>query len=100
EAPAAPTSDEDSETVIPLVLSARGEQALAGQAARLERLLASDAPPVRADTAAALVTRRARLPRRAVVVSGSREQARAGLGALARGEARREVVTGRAGGAS
>ncbi|MFF8732400.1 type I polyketide synthase [Streptomyces sp. NPDC015171] len=79
--------------VLPLVVSARGTGALAGQAARLAAFLA-DTGAAPADVAAALVTRRAVLPERAVIVAGSREEALAGLTALARGADSPAVVTG------
>ncbi|MFB0621221.1 hypothetical protein, partial [Streptomyces sp. AGS-58] len=47
-----------------------------------------------ASVAGALVTQRAVLAERAVVVAGSREEAVAGLGALAAGESSPVVVTG------
>ncbi|MEU2064798.1 type I polyketide synthase [Streptomyces sp. NPDC013455] len=79
--------------VVPLVVSARGTTALAGQAARLAAFL-GDTGAAPADVAAALATRRAVLPERAVVVAGTREEALAGLGALARGESAPALVTG------
>ncbi|MEU0054766.1 beta-ketoacyl synthase N-terminal-like domain-containing protein, partial [Streptomyces sp. NPDC006309] len=79
--------------VLPLVVSARGADALAGQAGRLAEFLGgTDAPT--AAVAGALVSRRAALPERAVVVAGSREEAVAGLAALAAGESSPAVVTG------
>ncbi|WIX87424.1 type I polyketide synthase [Amycolatopsis sp. DG1A-15b] len=78
--------------VVPLVVSARGKGSLAGQA---ERLTGVDVPL--ASLAGALVSGRALLEDRAVVVAGSDEEAAAGLGALARGEAAPGVVTGSAG---
>ncbi|WP_449455867.1 SDR family NAD(P)-dependent oxidoreductase [Streptomyces dangxiongensis] len=79
--------------VLPLVISARGADALAGQAGRLaEFAAATDAPT--AAVAGALVSRRAVLSERAVVVAGSREEAVAGLAALAAGESSPAVVTG------
>ncbi|BCM71126.1 modular polyketide synthase [Streptomyces sp. EAS-AB2608] len=79
--------------VVPLVVSARGTTALAGQAARLAAFL-DDTGAAPADVAAALVTRRAVLPERAAVVAGTREEALTGLGALARGESSPAVLTG------
>ncbi|WP_345624840.1 beta-ketoacyl synthase N-terminal-like domain-containing protein, partial [Streptomyces ziwulingensis] len=79
--------------VVPLVVSARGATALAGQAARLAAFLdGTDTAP--AEVAAALATRRALLPERAVILAGDRAEALAGLGALARGEASPAVITG------
>ncbi|WP_405835436.1 type I polyketide synthase [Streptomyces sp. NBC_01518] len=82
--------------VVPLVVSARSAGALAGQAERLASFLAAEEvslPPV----AGALVAQRAVLSERAVVVAGSREEALAGLGALARGESIPGLVRGSAG---
>ncbi len=81
-----------SAAVVPLVISARSAGSLAGQA---ERLTGVDVPL--AHLAGALVSGRAVLEERAVVVAGSDEEARTGLGALARGEAAPGVVTGSAG---
>ncbi|MEU3859391.1 SDR family NAD(P)-dependent oxidoreductase, partial [Streptomyces sp. NPDC028722] len=86
-----PTAPVDG--VVPLIVSARSTGALAGQAGRLaEFVRRTDAPT--ASVAGALVTRRAVLAERAVVVAGSREEAVAGLGALAAGESSPVVVTG------
>ncbi|MER6795792.1 type I polyketide synthase, partial [Amycolatopsis mediterranei] len=87
-AAAVPTSAD----VVPLVVSARSTGSLAGQADRLTEV---DVPL--GHLAGALVAGRAVLEERAVVVAGSAEEARAGLGALARGEAAPGVVTGTAG---
>ncbi|MGV9271669.1 type I polyketide synthase, partial [Kitasatospora sp. NPDC003701] len=79
--------------VVPLVVSAKSAVSLAGQAGRLTALAGA------ADTAAlagALVSRRALLSERAVVVAGSPQEASAGLAALARGEGGPAVVTGSA----
>ncbi|MGW3962244.1 beta-ketoacyl synthase N-terminal-like domain-containing protein [Amycolatopsis sp. NPDC005003] len=81
-----------SPDVVPLVVSARSTGSLAGQA---ERLTGVDVPL--GQLAGALVSGRAVLEERAVVVAGSDEEARAGLGALARGEAAPGVMTGTAG---
>ncbi|MFJ9950944.1 type I polyketide synthase [Kitasatospora sp. NPDC091207] len=84
------------DAVLPLVLSARSTASLAGQAGRLTALAGA------VDTAAlagALVTRRALMDERAVVVAGSSEEVLAGLGALARGESAPGLVTGSPSGA-
>ncbi|MER5891038.1 type I polyketide synthase, partial [Streptomyces sp. NPDC001941] len=92
EAPAAPGQDADG--VVPLLLSARGDIALAAQAERLGSFLeGADAVPG-ASLAAALATRRARLSERAVVVAGGRDEALAGLRALALGDDAPGVVVG------
>ncbi|WP_030349126.1 type I polyketide synthase, partial [Streptomyces sp. NRRL S-1022] len=94
EEPARQPAPEPADTAgaVPLVVSARGTTALAGQAARLAAFLDSTGTAP-ADVAAALVTRRAVLPERAVVVAGTRAEALAGLGALARGDSSPAVVT-------
>ncbi|MCQ4196858.1 polyketide synthase dehydratase domain-containing protein [Streptomyces parvulus] len=91
----------------PLVVSAHGEGSLAGQAGRLAAYL--DAGPQEpSDTAPealrlprvarALLSERALLRERAVVLAGSQREALNGLGALARGEHAAAVITGRAAG--
>ncbi|MFD8726287.1 SDR family NAD(P)-dependent oxidoreductase, partial [Streptomyces sp. NPDC059629] len=79
--------------VVPLVVSARSVGALAGQAERLASFVETGEEPL-SQVADALVTRRAVLSERAVVVAGSREEALAGLRALARGQSHPGVVTG------
>ncbi|WP_311315019.1 type I polyketide synthase [Streptomyces naphthomycinicus] len=92
EEPAA-TPVAPADGVLPVVVSARGTAALAGQAGRLAEFLGrTDATP--AAVAGALVARRAVLSERAVVVAGSREEAVTGLAALAAGESSPIVVTG------
>ncbi|WP_244203931.1 acyltransferase domain-containing protein, partial [Streptomyces tricolor] len=81
--------------VVPLVVSAASEGSLAGQAERLAAFT-GDTDASFADVAGALVRRRAVLSERAVVVAGSREEAAAGLAALARGESAPGLVTGSA----
>ncbi|MEU2065205.1 type I polyketide synthase [Streptomyces sp. NPDC013455] len=89
--------------VVPLVVSARSTASLAAQAGRLAAFIndthtdtGSDTHTgvVPAEVAGALVSRRALLSERAVVVAGARDEALAGLGALARGESSPLVVTG------
>ncbi|MCG8915898.1 type I polyketide synthase [Actinokineospora sp. PR83] len=82
--------------VVPLVVSARSAGSLVGQAGRLASYLGS-AGVSPASVAGGLVSGRAVLDERAVVVAGSVEEAVAGLGALARGEGASGVVTGSAG---
>nr|AXL06106.1 beta-ketoacyl synthase [uncultured bacterium] len=89
----APVLDDTFAGPVPLVLSARATASLAGQAGRLAAFLERTGTP-RAAAAGALVTGRAVLDHRAVVVAGSAEEASAGLAALARGEAAAGVVTG------
>ncbi|GAB2695512.1 hypothetical protein GCM10010442_11550 [Kitasatospora kifunensis] len=82
--------------VVPLVVSAKSAASLSGQAGRLVPVVeAEDLVPL----AGALVSRRAVLAERAVVVAGSRDEALGGLGALARGEVNPFVVRGSSTGA-
>ncbi|MFF5173696.1 SDR family NAD(P)-dependent oxidoreductase [Micromonospora sp. NPDC000089] len=91
--PAVPAKDVP-DGVVPLVVSARSTASLAGQAGRLAAFLegADEVPLSR--VAGALLSTRAVLGDRAVVVAGSAEEALAGLGALARGESWADAVTG------
>ena len=80
---------------VALVLSARGDKALGGQASRLRDWLL-DRPGVGVgDLAFSLVSARARLEQRAVVLGDDREELVAGLDHLARGEDAANVLTGR-----
>nr|AXL06226.1 polyketide synthase [uncultured bacterium] len=79
--------------VVPLVVTARSAGSLAGQARRLAGFL-GDSGESLSDVAGAL-TGRGRFGERAVVVADSVGEARAGLGALARGEDAPGLVTGR-----
>ncbi|MFH7596869.1 SDR family NAD(P)-dependent oxidoreductase [Streptomyces racemochromogenes] len=82
--------------VVPLVVSARSAASLAGQAGRLAAYVEGADAVSPADVAGALVSSRALLGERAVVVAGSGEEALAGLRALARGESAPNLVTGSA----
>ncbi|MEU6594748.1 type I polyketide synthase, partial [Streptomyces sp. NPDC046881] len=82
--------------VVPLVVSTASEAALAGQAGRLAAFTGDTDTPL-AHLASALVTQRAFLDERAVIVAGSREEAVAALSALANGESSPAVVVGSAG---
>ncbi|WP_203935319.1 type I polyketide synthase, partial [Virgisporangium ochraceum] len=73
-----------STTVVPVVLSARGAGALAGQAARLHDLVASGDPSI-VDVAFSAATSRAAHEHRAAVVAGNRRALLKGLSALADG---------------
>ncbi|MDQ7807670.1 type I polyketide synthase [Amycolatopsis sp. A133] len=95
EAPAEEPVPTPEVPVVPVVVSARSGTSLAGQAGRLAGFVAGDVSL--AGVARALVTDRAALAERAVMVVGSREEAVTGLEALARGEDAAAVVTGRAG---
>jgi rifamycin polyketide synthase modules 4, 5 and 6 len=99
EAPAEPPVRDEppSDGVLPLVVSARSTGALGSQAGRLAALLESAEDVPLARLAGALLSTRAVLGDRAVVVAGSAQEALAGLGALARGESTAGVVTGSAG---
>jgi acyl transferase domain-containing protein len=87
--------------VLPWVLSARSEPALREQAARLRDLVAADASLSAADVGHSLVSTRSLFEHRAVVLSGGREEALAGLDLVAAGgdaaRAVRGVATGPAG---
>ncbi|MCX4627082.1 type I polyketide synthase [Streptomyces sp. NBC_01443] len=94
---AEPVSEEAAPVgVVPLVVSARSAGSLAGQAERLASFVQGADGVTPADVAGALVSGRAVLGERAVVVAGSNEEALAGLQALARGEGAPGVVSGRA----
>ncbi|MDH6222933.1 type I polyketide synthase, partial [Streptomyces pseudovenezuelae] len=86
--------------IAPLVVSAKSSDALVGQAERLVSLVEAAEDVALPQLAGALVAERAVLSERAVVVAGSREEALAGLGALARGESRPGVVSGGSSGAA
>ncbi|MBK3636835.1 acyltransferase domain-containing protein, partial [Streptomyces sp. MBT97] len=99
EPAAGPSPAQAVDGVVPLVLSAATAASLTGQAERLLSFVetADAAGTVAlADVATALATGRATLAERAVVVADSPGEARAGLGALARGEAARAVAVGSA----
>ncbi|MFJ9153083.1 type I polyketide synthase [Streptomyces sp. NPDC102270] len=78
--------------VVPLALSARDTAALRAQAERLAARL-DDLPDVR-EVAHALLTQRAGLDHRAVVLGTDRDELRSGLDALAAGAADPGVITG------
>ncbi|MCZ7462372.1 type I polyketide synthase [Streptomyces sp. WMMC940] len=101
EEPAAETASGPSpapavDGVVPLVLSAATAASLTGQAERLLSFVEASGTVALADVAAVLATGRATLAERAVVVADSPEEALAGLGALARGEAAHTVAVGSA----
>ncbi|WP_434090927.1 type I polyketide synthase, partial [Streptomyces asoensis] len=80
--------------VVPLVVSAKSAGSLAGQAERLASFVESGEKVSLTDVAGALVAQRAVLSERVVVVAGSRGEAVAGFGAMARGESHPGVVVG------
>ncbi|MFI8932324.1 type I polyketide synthase [Streptomyces sp. NPDC053474] len=100
EAPEEPVAEEPVPVgVVPLVVSARTAGSLAGQAGRLAAYVESDTDGVSlVGVAGALVSGRAVLDERAVVVAATDDEALAGLYALARGEDAAGVVSGRAAG--
>jgi acyl transferase domain-containing protein/thioesterase domain-containing protein/NADP-dependent 3-hydroxy acid dehydrogenase YdfG/acyl carrier protein len=81
--------------VLPFVVSGSCEEALEGQASRLAAWLRARPELDLREVAAALVLRRARLGRRAVVVSPDRDGLLSGLDALCRGESVDSLVGGR-----
>ncbi|MEU1799755.1 SDR family NAD(P)-dependent oxidoreductase, partial [Streptomyces sp. NPDC019937] len=93
EAPEAPETPEAPAAgrPVPVVLSAQGEDALRGQAARLLTAL-DDASPL--DIAYSAATTRAALRHRATVVATDRDQLRRALTALAEGETAPGLLTG------
>ncbi|MGP3688925.1 type I polyketide synthase [Streptomyces sp. IBSNAI002] len=93
----APSAEQAPTGVVPLVVSARSTGSLAGQAGRLAAFVEGADAVSLADVAGTLVSGRAVLGERAVVVAGSDEEALAGLKALARGESAPGVVSGSSG---
>ncbi|MGZ4583084.1 MAG: type I polyketide synthase [Mycobacterium sp.] len=87
---------EDDNRVVAWVMSARSEEALANQAARLLRHVTDD-PELRAgDVAWSLATTRTPFEHRAVLVGADPEGLTAGLAGLASGRPGADVVAGRA----
>ncbi|HET9381462.1 MAG TPA: type I polyketide synthase, partial [Streptomyces sp.] len=99
EAPAALPSGAGlpSGGVVPLVVSAGSSRSLAGLAGRLASFVEGSGGVPLGGVAGALVSGRAVLGERAVVVAGSECEALTGLRALARGEGAVGTVTGSAG---
>ncbi|MEV0531645.1 type I polyketide synthase [Kitasatospora sp. NPDC050463] len=79
--------------LVPLVVSAKSTGSLAGQADRLAPFVETSGART-VDIAAALLSQRALLSERAVVLAGSSEEALAGLSALARGDSSSALVSG------
>ncbi len=82
--------------VVPVLLSARSDAALAGQAGRWARWLSVDEARRGVDVAWSSVASRSALEHRAVVSGASRDELLAGLAAVAAGEPSGAVVTGSA----
>ncbi|MDQ0578393.1 type I polyketide synthase [Streptomyces rishiriensis] len=85
-----------SDSVVPLVLSARGEAGLAGQARRLGSFLRERQELDLLDVGRSLVRSRGLLPDRAIVLAENREEALAALDAVVGGESATGVVRGTA----
>ncbi|HET9383446.1 MAG TPA: type I polyketide synthase [Streptomyces sp.] len=85
------------EGAVPLVVSARSPRSLAGLAGRLASFVEGSGDVPLAGVAGALVSGRAVLGERAVVVAGSEGEAFGGLSALARGVSGPGVVSGSVG---
>ncbi|MFJ5105402.1 type I polyketide synthase [Streptomyces sp. NPDC088554] len=83
-------------TVVPWMLSARGEDALRAQAERLRDFLRDRPEPSLADIGLSLATTRGALDDRAVVLGADRQQMLDGLAALAAGEPSARLVLGQA----
>ncbi|MFQ6148765.1 type I polyketide synthase, partial [Streptomyces seoulensis] len=84
----------DGAVPVPLLVSGRGQAALAGQAGRLAGFLSERVEYELADVARSLVVSRGALADRAVVVAGGRGEAVAGLEALAGGGSAPGVIVG------
>ncbi|MEU5952062.1 type I polyketide synthase [Streptomyces sp. NPDC047525] len=80
--------------LVPWVLSARSAEALREQAARLKSFADEASDLAVADVGRALVSSRAMLEHRAVVVAGERSEFQAALAAVAEGRTNGAVVTG------
>ncbi|MEI5103967.1 acyltransferase domain-containing protein, partial [Streptomyces sp. PmtG] len=80
--------------LVPWVLSARSVEALREQAARLKSFVESSSDLTATDVGRALVSSRAALEHRAVVVGAERSELLAALGAVAEGQASGGAVTG------
>ncbi|GAA4168664.1 hypothetical protein GCM10022251_59930 [Phytohabitans flavus] len=95
----APAPALDAAPIVPWVLSARSEPALRAQAARLAGY-AEGGDARLGDIASSLLTARAAMPHRAVVVGDDRDDLVRSLRELAAGEAGARVLTGPAGAVS
>ncbi|ATE54206.1 type I polyketide synthase [Actinosynnema pretiosum] len=90
----APEAIEPNGALLPLLVSGRGADAVRAQAGLLAAHLAAHPDLAPLDVAHSLVTTRAALEQRAVVVGEDLERLTAGLSALASGEAAASVVDG------
>ncbi|GAB7143480.1 type I polyketide synthase [Mycobacterium riyadhense] len=90
----APLAVSAGQAVVPLVVSAKSEAALRGQAARLSAHLADHPELDVADIGFSLATGRSAFDYRAAVVGADRHELMAGLSALATGQPAAGVVTG------
>ncbi|MGW5106289.1 type I polyketide synthase [Nocardia sp. NPDC004123] len=101
EAPTAPVvsspAADGPRTVLPWLVSAKSENALRAQAAKLHRWLIDHPDADAADVAYSLVTTRARHEWRAAVLGGDRDELMARLAKLAAGSASAGVVSGTVG---
>nr|AAX98188.1 polyketide synthase type I [Streptomyces aizunensis] len=96
KATARPAPDAAAPSSVPLIVSARGEDALRAQARRLHAHVHAD-PGLRAvDLGLSLATTRSALEQRAALVAGDRAELLRGLDALARGEDTAGLVRGTA----
>ncbi|UQX03805.1 type I polyketide synthase [Streptomyces sp. RerS4] len=94
--PARDTEPEPRTPYVPVVLSARGEDALRAQARLLHTRVHTDPALRTADLAFSLATTRSALEQRAALVAGDRDALLRGLDALARGEDAATLVRGTA----
>ncbi|MEU1630893.1 type I polyketide synthase [Streptomyces sp. NPDC020096] len=81
---------------VPMLLSARGEDALRAQARRLRSQVLADPEASLTDLGFSLATTRAALEQRAAVLAGGRDEALRVLDALARGESAPNLLRGTA----
>ncbi|WP_338146694.1 beta-ketoacyl synthase N-terminal-like domain-containing protein, partial [Streptomyces boncukensis] len=89
---AAADEPEPLDGVVPWVLSARGPEALRGQAAALAGRMAGQPEAAPAEVGWSLVSTRSQFEHRAVILGEDREQLLAGVGALAAGDVHPGVV--------
>ncbi|MFE9664846.1 SDR family NAD(P)-dependent oxidoreductase [Streptomyces sp. NPDC005955] len=95
EVPAAPVEDATPAPVTPVLLSARGEDALRAQAERLRRHLLADPDLSVLDLGHSQLTTRASLDHHAVLVAGDRDELVAELAGFAVGDVTEQTAAGR-----